>query len=119
VFALADLGRHTDTRPANANTKLDGVAVFHTLTSFRVWTTSEEVTQRRMEDENAWLLGEITGHAPAARPGFMSAMAVSWCYYPSWLKDMQDRLPPEYVAVSPGDLARLWREAGGGEPRGQ
>ena len=110
-YILADLGRHPETTPANANALLDGTAVFHTLTNFRVWTGSEDLVQRKMESENAWLLGEIKANTPSSRPGFMSAMAVSWSYYPAWLKDLQGKLPPEYVVVSPGEMARLMREA--------
>jgi len=115
-YILADLGCHTDTTPATANGLLDGAVVFHTLTNFRIWTTSEEVVQRKMDSENAWLVDEIKSHTPPTRPGFMSALAISWSYYPSWLKDLKDRLPPEYVVVSPGDLARLYRDSGGDRP---
>ena len=110
-YILADLGRHTDTTPANASSLVDNTVVFRTLTNFRVWTGSEDLVARKMEGENAWLLGEITGHAPTARPGFMSALAISWSYYPAWLKDLRAKLPADYITVSPGDLARLWREA--------
>ena len=95
---------------------LDGVAVFRTLTNFRIWTTSEEVHLRTMEDENAWLLQEITSHAPTARPGFVSAMAISWNYYPAWINDLHSRFPADYEAVSPDVMARLlrqWTQANG------
>jgi hypothetical protein len=64
-----------------------------------------------MGPENAWLLDEIKKNAPAARPGFMSVQGASWFYYPAWFKDLQQKLPPDYVVVSPKDLARLYREA--------
>ncbi|MHB9078586.1 MAG: hypothetical protein ACYC3X_13960 [Pirellulaceae bacterium] len=48
-----------------------------------------------MEDENAWLLQEITSHAPTARPGFVSAMAISWNYYPAWINDLHSRFPAD------------------------
>jgi hypothetical protein len=60
--------------------------------------------------QNAWLLQEITSHAPTARPGFMSAMAVSWNYFPAWINDLHSRFPADYEAVSPDELARLLRE---------
>ena len=63
-YILAGLGRHQDTTPENASRLLDGVAIFRTSTDFRVWTRSEEVHTRTMEDENTWLLGEIAAHAP-------------------------------------------------------
>jgi hypothetical protein len=110
-YVLADLGRHAGVAPENANTVLDGVPVFHTLTNFRVWTTSEETQTKKMETENAWLIGEIAANSPRGRPGFMSALAISWWYYPSWLRDLHAKLPPLYVPVSPGDLARLYVES--------
>ncbi len=110
-YMLAGLGRHSDIRPDNAATLLDGVVVFHTLTNFRVWSLNEDLRLKKMADENAWLLSEIEANAPASRPGFVSAMAISWIYRPSWLKDLHDRLPPDYVMVGPGDLARLYRAA--------
>ncbi len=110
-YILADLGRHTDIHPDNANTLLDDTVIFHTLTNFRVWSTGEEVQHRTMESENAWLLGEITANAPSTRPGFMSAMAISWNYNASWLQNLEQKLPPNYRVVSPGDMARLYRES--------
>lgn len=44
----------------------------------------------------------------------MSAMAISWYHYPSWLKDLQEKLPPDYVPVRPGELAQLFRAYVGG-----
>jgi hypothetical protein len=43
------------------------------------------------------------------RPGFMTAQAASWSYLPTWFKDLQEKLPPDYVIVSPNELARLYR----------
>lgn len=108
-YILADLGRHTDVNAANADATLDGVSIFHTLTNFRVWTTSEEVANKKMESENPWLAGEIAANAPKDRPGFMSTLAISWCYFPAWLVDLNRRLPADFVSVSPGNLDRLYR----------
>ena len=110
-YVLTDLGRHRDTTPENAAQLLDGVAVFRTLTDFRIWTRSEDVLSRTMEDENHWLSGEIAAHAPQQRPGFMSALAISWIYYPAWIKDLHSRLPAHYEAVGPGELAHLFRKS--------
>jgi hypothetical protein len=87
------------------------VAIFRTATDFRIWTRSEEVHTRTMEDENGWLLREIAANAPRARPGFLSALAISWIYYPAWLHDLRDRFPDDYEAVSPGELAHLLRRS--------
>jgi hypothetical protein len=113
-YILAGLGRHAGLQPDRAAALVDGVAVFHTLTNFRVWTGSEDLQQRTMAAENTWLKGEIEANTPAARPGFMSAMAVSWSYFPAWLKDLRAQLPPVYDEVGPGDLAELYRASAAG-----
>ncbi len=107
-FIIADLGRHDMITPANADYRIGTTAVFHTLTRFQVWSSSDDVIRNDMGNANAWLLDEITRHAPATRPGFMSAMAISWYYYPSWFKDLQSKLPADYIMVSPATLARLF-----------
>lgn len=109
-YLLVGLGRHADVTPANASFMLDNTVVFRTLTNFLVWTDSSTARKTDMARENTWLLGEILANAPAARPAFVSAMAISWSYYPSWVKDLQSRLPADYVPVSPNELARLFRE---------
>ena len=108
-YILADLARHSNIHPSNANYLLDNTVVFHTLTQFKVWGAGEDFKTRSMAQENAWLVDEIKKNSPAKRPGFMTAQAASWLYYPAWFKDLQERLPPEYVIVSPGELARLYR----------
>lgn len=110
-YILAGLGRHADTTPENATQLLDDVAVFRTSTDFRVWTRSEDVHARTMEDENRWLLREIAANAPGSRPGFVSALAVSWIYYPAWLDDLCHRFPGDYQAVSPGEMAEIFRQS--------
>lgn len=108
-FILADLGRHDSVTPERAAAMVDGVPVFHTLTRYQVWSSSAEVGRMRMEDANRWLLQEIREHTPAARPAFMSAMAISWYYSPSWFRDLAQRLPSDVVLVGPEDLARNYR----------
>lgn len=109
-YILADLGRHECTGPETANELVDGTAVFHTLTRFQAWSSSAEVIRDDMAKANDWLLQEITTNTPKTRPGFMSAMAISWYYYPAWIKDLKEKLPSQYVLVSPPDLARLFRQ---------
>jgi hypothetical protein len=119
-YIVADLGRHSNITADNANYLLGQTAVFHTLTQFQVWSSSAETVRDNMEKDNAWLLDEIRKNTPPARPGFMSAMAISWYYFPTWFKDLQEKLGPDYVVVSPADLARLYREASSGkEPNGR
>ncbi|MCC6728759.1 MAG: hypothetical protein IT208_05410 [Chthonomonadales bacterium] len=110
-YILADLGRHDSVRPDEAARMIGRTAVFHTLTRYQVWSTTAEVATARMERANAWLSGEIAANAPKARPGFMSAMAISWYYRPSWVRDLVRRLAPDVTPVLPDDLARLYREA--------
>ena len=110
-FVLTDLGRHVGTTPDNAAQIVDGVAVFRTLTNFRVWSSTAEVANRTMVDENAWLTQEITSHAAQQRPAFMSAMAVSWNYFPAWVCDLRRRMPQDYELVGPADLARLLKQS--------
>jgi hypothetical protein len=109
-FVLTDLGRHADTTPDNAARVVDDVAVFRTLTNFRVWSTTAEVADRTMVDENAWLTQEITSHASRQRPAFMSSMAVSWNYFPAWVCDLRRGLPQDYQLVSPAELAHLLKQ---------
>lgn len=109
-YILADLGRHTDTTPEHSASILNGTVIFHTMTNFRVWSSADEVLHKTMESENRWLSGEIVGHTPSRRPAFVTALAISWYYYPTWMKDLVQRLPADYRAVSPGDLARLFME---------
>jgi hypothetical protein len=110
-YILADLGRHEMIDPSNANDILNGVPVFHTLTRFRVWSSSVEVTKQDRDESIDWLVNEILENSPRERPGFVSAMAISWYFFPSWIKDLEERLPEEYVLVGPDDLARLFLSA--------
>ena len=110
-YILSDLGRHANINPTNSCYQLDNTVVFHTLTKFKVWGPSEHAGTKNMAQENAWLVDEIQKNSPKQRPGFMTAQAASWFYFPAWFKDLQAKLPPEYVLVSPNELARLYREA--------
>lgn len=112
-YILADLGRHNNIEPDHANYLIGDTAVFHTLTRFQVWSTTAEAERNDMENCNEYLLNEILNNTPSGRPAFVSAMAISWYYYPGWIKDLQQRLPDDYILVSPTDLARLYRESQG------
>jgi len=110
-YIIADLGRHECVKPETANSLMGDTAVFHTLTRFQAWSASGETQRDDMRETNAWLLGEIMANTPAHRPAFMSAMAISWYYYPAWLRDLAARLPAGYVLVRPDGLAHLFRQA--------
>jgi hypothetical protein len=118
-YILADLSRHNDIHPSNANYLLDNTVVFHTLTQFKVWGPSAGFEKMTMAEENAWLVDEIQQNSPTQRPGFMVAQAASWLYFPAWFKDLQEKLPREYVVVSPGELARLYRQHRQQQPSAQ
>ena len=110
-YILADLGRHDNITPDTADYLLGDTVVLHTLTRFQVWSSSAETVRDNMDKDNAWLLDEIRKNTPPSKPAFMSGMGISWYYYPTWFLDVQKQLGPDYVVVSPPDLARLYREA--------
>ena len=109
-YIFADLGRHDCINATNANTLIGGTAVFHTLTRYLPWSTSTEVLKQGREPSIQHLLGEIQRHTPENRPGFMSVMVLSWTFTPSWIGELAERLPDDYEAVSPAQLAALFRE---------
>lgn len=109
-FILADVGRHDNINPSNANYILDDAAIFHTLTRYRLWAASGDVAERGRDDAIRWLVDEIKANTPSERPGFMSTMALSWNFFPSWVKEVAERLGDDYVVVNPYQLARLYKE---------
>lgn len=109
-YILADLGRHANIQAGNANYLVGDTAVFHTLTQFRVWASSDEAIDKSRQEAVNWLTGEITQNAPQERPGFMSGMAISWSYFPSWIQDVSRALPEDFQLVSPRELARLYKK---------
>jgi hypothetical protein len=90
---------------------LDDKVVFHTLNQYHVWNANEDMTVWPMERENTRTLEEIQRLLPKHRPAFVSIVGTSWVYKPSWVADLQNKLPPDFVLVGPGDLARLFRES--------
>ena len=109
-YILADLGRHDNINAKNANYLIRNTPVFHTLTRFRVWGITSELFEANREDMISWLEKEILENAPKERPGFMSAMAVSWYFFPSWIEELEKRLPKDVVLVGPDELAALFFE---------
>ncbi len=65
----------------------------------------------RSEACNQWLIEDIQRNTPKERPAFMVVHPLSWWYYPSDLVAIQKALGGEYVAVSPGQLVALWKQA--------
>jgi hypothetical protein len=62
------------------------------------------------EERIAQMVDDIRRMAPAQRPGFLHAFVLNWFCDLPMLKEVADRLGPEYVAVRPDHLAELWRE---------
>lgn len=109
-FILADLGRHDSINASNSNYMLDKTAVFHTLTRYQPWASSEDTLRYDREKSIQWLLGEIKSNAPKTRPGFMSGMGMSWYFYPAWFKELAEKLPSDYVVVNPYQLSSLYKQ---------
>jgi len=112
-YMIADCGSgNRATIPSNECAYLlDSTAVFHTLNQYHVWSANEDLGQWPMARENSRTIEEIRRLTPAERPAFVSVVGTSWVYKPSWVKDLKEKLPPDYVLVSPADLARLFRES--------
>ena len=64
-----------------------------------------------MGKENAYVLQELQKYPPRKRPAFINILGLVWCYDPTWVMDLKLNLPPDYVLVGPGELARLYRES--------
>lgn len=78
------------------------VPVFHAVTGWRMDATREERIAQMVDD--------IRRMAPAQRPAFLHAFVLNWFCDLPMLKEVVDRLGPNYVAVRPDHLAELWRE---------
>jgi hypothetical protein len=112
-YVIADCGSGNRVPiPSDAYTYLlDDKAVFHTLNQYHVWSANENMNLWTMDRENARTLEEARRLLPKQRPAFLSIVGTSWVYKPSWVPDLQKKLPPDLVLVSPADLARLFRES--------
>jgi len=113
-YILADVGRHDSVNAGNANYALDNTVVFHTLSRYRPWASGAELSERDRNEEIQWLVDDITANSPADRPGFMSVMALSWTFFPSWISELCARLPGDYIVVLPEEMADLYRQYLGG-----
>jgi hypothetical protein len=100
---FADYGR-TRTGYAESHFAAGGVPVLHCLTT----GGSLAVREGRLADE---MLAQIVAVAPTQRPAFILAFGIYWFMGPDQVKSIVDRLPADIVAVRPGELADLYREA--------
>lgn len=82
------------------------VLVSHCLTRW-----DPDYAGKSKEQQIDWLVNDVRAHAPAARPGFMHAMVLSWPYDPTEYVEIVRRLGPEYVPVTIPEYVRLFAEA--------
>lgn len=113
---LAGLGRHWEIEGDKMAQLMQWIPVFWTATDLHVWQTSAEVVSRGKREVVDWLVAEIRRRTPASRPAFMSAMPVSWTFNASLIRQVVDALGPDYVAVTPGQLADLYLQHQGVAP---
>jgi len=73
--------------------------VFHAVTGWRMDASREE--------RIAEMVADIQRFTPASRPAFLHAFVLNWFADLPMLKEVADRLGPDYVVVRPDHLARL------------
>jgi len=100
---FADYGR-TRSDYAQSHFAAGGVPVLHCLTS----GGSQDCREGKLADE---MLAQIVAAAPAQRPAFILAFGIYWFMGPDQVKRIIERLPADIVAVRPGELAGLYRQA--------
>ncbi len=90
-------------RPYNEVTYMDAgdVAVFRAVTG---WGDNEDYVARLVKD-----LYRRGGRAP--RPAFCHAFLLNWGFRLPQMREVIDKLGPEYVPVRPDELDRLYRES--------
>lgn len=100
---LSDFGRLEDLEPKRAiHFTSHGIPVIHTLNRWLI-----------EGDPAAYLAKQIRDATPEDRPGFMSVMALSWTYKPGVIRKAIDSVGPDYVFVTPTQLADLYRQSQG------
>ncbi len=97
---LSDFGAMEHLDPKQANHYAFGVPVFHTCNR---WLFEGDASQA--------LAKQIRDATPESRPAFLSIMALSWSYKPSTIKAALDSLGPDYVFVTPEQMADLFKAA--------
>lgn len=73
--------------------------VFHAVTGWRMEASREE----RISE----MVADLRRFAPASRPAFLHAFVLNWFADLPMLKEVADRLGPDYVVVRPDHLAHL------------
>jgi hypothetical protein len=85
------------------------VPVFHCLTRYIPWVYASDFAGRREDAEVAGLVAQVREQTPNERPAYMLAFALSWTFKPEMVNQAAAELGPEYVFVSPSELAGLYR----------
>lgn len=115
VAVLPDVGRHDATTYSIANYMLPGyqgrgqVPVFHCLTRWIPWYYSSDLVGRSEDAEIAGLVREVRSMTPQERPAFLLAFVLSWTFRPEMVNAVARELGPDYVFVTPSELAALFR----------
>ena len=116
VALLPDVGRHNATTYDIANYLLPGyggrsrVPVFHCLTRWIPWYYTTDLLDRPEDAEIAGLVREVQAMTPPHRPAFLLAFVLSWTFRPEMVNAAARQLGPEYVFVTPSELAALFLE---------
>jgi len=98
-----DYGRRLPSGQETTYPTARNVPVFHAVTGWKMDATREE----RVKD----MVADVRRMTPPQRPAFLHVFALNWFTDLPMLQDVLEELGPEYVAVRPDHLAKLWREA--------
>lgn len=97
-----DYGRRVSTYDEATYPTVHGVPVFHAATG---WTEGAP-----REKQVADVVAQIKAMAPAGRPAFLHLFVWNWGFNLPMLKEILDKLGPDYVAVRPDHLAQLYKQ---------
>jgi len=100
---FADYGR-TRTDYGKSSFAVGDVPVFHSLTT----GGDRDTTGAKLADQ---MLAQILAVVPAERPAFILAFGIYWFMGPKEVKAIVDRMPADFVAVRPSELAELYCQA--------
>ena len=100
-----DYGKQVSTYTEATYSTTLNVPVFRAVTSF-----SDEHTDSTRDKRIKQFVDDIHAMTRSRRPAFLHAFAYDWTTDLSMLKEVMDRLGPDYVAVRPDQLAALYRE---------
>ncbi len=96
---FADYGKNVGTYQEATTVTSGNVPVFHAVTGWE--------PKGNREEQIANIVAQVKAITPATRPAFLHVFICNWFFDLPMLKEIQDRLGPDYVAVSPDNLAAL------------